>query len=233
MEALSPDTPFQTQQFLDAFHYAQRGMGKRMQMGIFMFLHHDPKWYNSIKIAHTFADKYVDKALQFRSAWLRDQKKNGSQEDDKERYVLLQEIAKETDNPLELRSQILHVFLAGHDSTATTISNAIFHLCRHQDKWHKFRAEVLAIGDAPLTFELLKSMHYLQSVIKESKHSFLSLKLSSSINDMLRIKVLVLISRVILRPTVLRQQFLPHSSLTCPSAPPLPCRPYRQPLRLP
>ena len=146
-------------------------MGKRLQLGKLMFLYIDPGWYRSIKIAHAFADKYVKKALDFRSAWLKDMEKDSFKKNSGERYVLLQELAKETDNPVELRSQIIHVFLAGHDSTATTVGNAIFYLCRHQETWHKLRAEVLAVGNSKLTFELLKTMQYLQYIIKESKET--------------------------------------------------------------
>ncbi|MCJ1232753.1 hypothetical protein MMC14_000707 [Varicellaria rhodocarpa] len=162
MNTLSLATLFQTQRFLDAFHYAQRGIGTRMQMGMFKFLYRDRKWDESIKITHAFADRYVDKALEYR------QDHFAKNEDINKRYVLLQEIVKKTDDRIELRSQIIHVFLAGHDSTAITIGNAIFHLCRHQYMWEKLRAEVLATEGAPLTFGALKNMRYLQYIVKET-----------------------------------------------------------------
>ena len=175
MNALSPETPYTSVRFLEAFHYAQRGMGVRIMMGRFRFLHRDRKWRESIQIAHSFADKYVDQALEYRKVYLEQKRRAGSNEGDvvagdpQERYVLLKEMAKETDNRVELRNQILHVFLAGHDSTAITIGNAIFQLSRDQDRWEKLRGEALSIGDTPLTFEILKDMHYLQYIIKESK----------------------------------------------------------------
>ncbi|MGI4815896.1 MAG: cytochrome P450, partial [Janthinobacterium lividum] len=131
MGTLSPETPFATTQFLTAFHYAQRGMGIRIQMGRFRELHRDQKWRDAIKTAHAFADKYVDKALEFRKSYLQQQSSKHSVEtenklnsDTTKRYILLHELAKETDDRIELRSQIIQVFLAGHDSTAITISNA-------------------------------------------------------------------------------------------------------------
>ena len=175
MNTLSPETPFASTEFLQAFHYAQRGMGLRIRMGKLLFLHRDKKWRESIKIAHAFADKYVEKALAYRKAYLmrleKSQKESSSTDVDvaKQRYILLQEIAKETDDPIELRNQIMHVFLAGHDSTATTIGNAIFHLSRHQEKWDKLREDVLSRGEAKPTFETLKDMHYLQHIIRESR----------------------------------------------------------------
>lgn len=78
-------------------------------------------------------------------------------------------MAKQTDNRDDLRQQILHVFLAGHDSSAVTTGNAIFHLSRNPEVWKKLRSEILSEGEKPLTFESLKTLHYLQYIIKESR----------------------------------------------------------------
>jgi len=181
MNTLSPNTSFQSEEFLNAFHYAQRGMGIRVQLRSLRFLYQDNKWRESIAIAHAFADQYVDKAIEFRKSFMakRELKTESGElmdtcdEDETfgRRYILLHEMAKETDNREELRNQIIHVFLAGHDATAITIGNAIFHLCRSVRQWEKIRMEVLAAGDAQLSFESLKNMHYLQYVIKESPYS--------------------------------------------------------------
>lgn len=61
------------------------------------------------------------------------------------------------------------VFLAGHESSAIEIGNALFQLCRHPDKWAKLREEILALGGAPLTVETIKGCKYLVNVVKESK----------------------------------------------------------------
>ena len=173
---LSPETPFATEQFLEAFHYAQRGMSLRIRLDRFRFLHRDRKWQESIDIAHAFADKYVDKALEYWRAYLARLEKEGSkaleaEEQPQRRYILLQEIAKETDDRVALRNQIMHVFLAGHESTSIAVGNAIFHLCRHPEKWKKLREETAAVGNRPLTFEILKDMHYLQYIVKEGRQS--------------------------------------------------------------
>ena len=151
-------------------------MGQRIQLGRLMFLHRSRKWRDAIATAHAFADRYVDKALKYRSQWLLSKGEGRielypSEEDagSGARHVLLEEMVKEDDDRVELRSQILHIFLAGHDSTAITVSNAIFHLCRNQDQWIKLRSAVLAVGDVPLTFELLKDIHHLQYIVKEGE----------------------------------------------------------------
>lgn len=141
-----------------------------------MFLYRDKKWYEAIEVAHEFADAYVNQALEFRQRYLQQIEKGTLSDGDNEvggneggRHVLLHEMAKQTDNREELRHQILHIFMAGHDTTAVTISNAVFHLSRHPEIWKKLRVEILAAGDEELTFESLKQRHYLQYVVKESK----------------------------------------------------------------
>ncbi|TGO52683.1 hypothetical protein BOTNAR_0317g00080 [Botryotinia narcissicola] len=67
MDMLSPEQPVRTQEFLDAFHYGQFGTGRRLQLGKLAFLYRDKKYYDSIKVAHAFADFYVDKAIEYRA----------------------------------------------------------------------------------------------------------------------------------------------------------------------
>ncbi|KAF7870088.1 uncharacterized protein EAF02_009278 [Botrytis sinoallii] len=179
MNTLSPETTFQTEECLAAFDYAIRGMGIRFQLGSLRSLYWDKKWYKSIKITHSFADQYINKAMEFRRSYLDAREERGkeevedsdSEEDDdngNHRHVLLHEMAKQTGSRDDLRNQILHVFLAGHESSAITIGNAIFHLCRNPEMWKKLRSEILSEGDKPFTFESLKNLHYLQYIIKET-----------------------------------------------------------------
>ncbi|CAG8958276.1 hypothetical protein HYFRA_00000631 [Hymenoscyphus fraxineus] len=167
-------TPTASQEFLDAFHYAQQGTGRRLQLGKLAFLYRDRKWRESVKVAHAFADRYVDKAIEYRRSRLAaqdakvgDMDEAGDDEPGK-RYVLLHEMAMQTDNRENLRNQIMHVFLAGHESSAISIGNALFQLARHPLKWERLREEVLAGGEEPLTVDRLKGMDYLQGVVKET-----------------------------------------------------------------
>lgn len=142
-----------------------------MQLGRLDFLHRDKKFEEAIKIVNKFADYYVAKAISYRKHHENLRRDGGDKREGKERYVLLREMALETDNGEVLRNQIIHVFLAGHESSAITIGNAIFELSRNPTIWKKVRAEVLAQGDDRPTIETLKNMTYLQHVIKESKSS--------------------------------------------------------------
>ena len=112
MNILDVKEPERSYEFLNAFHYAQQGTGKRLQLGKLAFLYRDKKYYESIKIAHEFIDRYVDKAVKYRESHstLLDATPSNSLEQvaSGNKIVLLNEMAMETSNREELRNQILH-----------------------------------------------------------------------------------------------------------------------------
>jgi cytochrome P450 len=173
MGTLNDSTPWKGQEFLDAFHYAMKGTGIRFQLRGLRFLYRDRKWNESLKTVHAFVDSYVEKALAHPDSQPTpqesdlDEKAEGAK---RERYILLDKMAKQTKDRVELRYQALHVFMAGHDSSSITVANALFYLCRHPAVYQKLRTEMLSAGDEALTFESLKSLRYLQHIVKESKH---------------------------------------------------------------
>ncbi|THV51506.1 hypothetical protein BGAL_0108g00020 [Botrytis galanthina] len=75
-------------------------------------------------------------------------------------YVYLDELVKKTKDKTELLNQMLNLFLPARDSTSSATGFIFFHLARHPDVWMKLREEVVSVG-APITFDLLKSMKYL------------------------------------------------------------------------
>ncbi|KAG5954154.1 hypothetical protein E4U58_000165 [Claviceps cyperi] len=68
------------------------------------------------------------------------------------------------------RDQVVAVLLAGRDTTAGTLSWAIYELARHPECLAEMRREILGIvGPAkPPTYEHLKNMSYLKAVINET-----------------------------------------------------------------
>lgn len=144
----------------------QLGLSKRALLGKFWWVLPDnPGWIDSVKTVHKYVDFFVDRALERQ----RIQSTETSEvKSEPERYVLLQEMAKQTQDRLDLRSQIIAVFTPGKDTAATLVSHVFYMLARRPDVWRKLRAEVLALGSAALTFEVLKSMKYLQAVLNES-----------------------------------------------------------------
>ena len=158
MGALS-DAAFSTK-FTDAFAYAQKGTAIRSMLKPFKFLHRDKKWWEACKLITDYADQHVKKALQR----LRERK-----ESDTGPLRLVDEMARDTQDKLTLRSHIISAFSPAHDGAAITLSNAMFHIARHPDVWEELRREIEATKDEPLSYALLNSYKYLSQVLKESK----------------------------------------------------------------
>jgi cytochrome P450 monooxygenase len=65
---------------------------------------------------------------------------------------------------------MLLLFVPNNDTTSIFISNVFWNLARFPEVYAKVREEVLSIGeDAPLTYEALRSMKYLDAVLNESE----------------------------------------------------------------
>ncbi|CAG9997249.1 hypothetical protein V2G26_018436 [Clonostachys chloroleuca] len=153
-----------------ALDYAQQGTILRLRLGNLMFAHRDQKFRDSCKTVHSYAQKFVDQALEFRrknahlpvEKWEHPRNPNGIQT-----YIFLQELAKETDDPILLRDQVVNMILAARDTTAGLLSFTVFMLARFPEVWKKTRADVLENYCEPLTYDALNSMTYLRYVIQE------------------------------------------------------------------
>ena len=156
--SLAPTMAADAKAFLAAYNHGQAGVGKRMQLPQWNFLTRDKRFWRSCAVAREFVDKYVEKALSV----------GGDVEKKADRLVLAQELAKQSRNRDNIRNQLLNVFLPAHDATSVALTNVFFNLARNPGVYAKLRQEILALNDAGLTFERLKSLKYLQNVMNET-----------------------------------------------------------------
>jgi hypothetical protein len=105
--------------------------------------------------------------------------KGGEEEHDEEepepgkKYVFLEELAKETRHPIELRDEILNMLVAGRDTTASLLSTALFTLARRRDVWARVRAEVLeTFGDGIPEYEVLRNLKQMRNLFNECEAPF-------------------------------------------------------------
>ena len=68
----------------------------------------------------------------------------------------------------EIRDELVAFMLAGHDTTATTLTYALWALGHHPDMQDKVRAEVIGIGDRELTPEDVPALRYTVQVLHEA-----------------------------------------------------------------
>lgn len=161
VKSLRAEPNIAAKDFLAAYNYGQSGISKRMQLPKWNFLTRDKRFWASCKISQDFVDGYVAKAFA----------QTGSASNEKTgRYILAHELARETDDRIDIRNQLLNIFLPAHDASAASLTNLFFNLARHPHVWAKLRQEALTLAPATeeLTFERLKSLKYLQQVISEN-----------------------------------------------------------------
>ncbi|KAI4212402.1 MAG: hypothetical protein LQ351_004834 [Letrouitia transgressa] len=120
-------------------------------------------------MVHAFVDVHVQRVLNKTVPKCETKSLDSSHSTNQpDRYILIDEMAKEVRDPIELRSQLLNVFLPARDTTSIAVGNTLFHLARNPGVWTNLRQTALALGSRPLTFELLKSLVLFKHVLFES-----------------------------------------------------------------
>jgi cytochrome P450 len=122
------------------------------------------KYYDGIKVIERFINPYIESTLQLPIEELEKLSKS-----DKE-FTFLHNIAIFSRDPQVIRDQIFAVLIAGRDTTAATLSWALYELANYPKIWQKLRKQVLEqIGTtrAP-TYEDLKNLTYLTHTINET-----------------------------------------------------------------
>ena len=144
------------QSFWNNYSYAQRAVGRRLQLPKCNVFTRDTKFWDSCALARGFVEQYVETTFPHHLG------------KEPERAVLAYGLSKITENRDEIRNQLLNVFLPAHDAIAVALTNVFFNLARHPVVWSELRKEVLDLGDEQLTYERLKRFTLLQYVIKET-----------------------------------------------------------------
>jgi cytochrome P450 len=153
------------EKFSTAFDFAQHQMPGRNRMGGLVRFIPDKAFHDACKVVQDWGDRYVAKAL----VNLEKEK----DDDVKERYTFMAEMAKQTPDPIQLRNEVLNILLAGRDTTAGLLSNVFHALARHPRVWEKLKAEIDTLEGRIPDYECLRNMHYLKWVLNECKFSVL------------------------------------------------------------
>lgn len=72
----------------------------------------------------------------------------------------------------QVRDEIVTLFVAGHETTATALAWSLYLLARHPEACAKARAEALALGGRAATFEDLPRLSYCLKVFKEAMRMY-------------------------------------------------------------
>lgn len=163
LNTLAPGTSAQfSSGFAETFTRAQATVAEGARtMGMTRWLS-QTQFKKDAAFIHNFVDRYIERRLTLKAS-------ENMEKDRENRYVFLNELTKETQDPLRIRAELLNVLLAGRDTTASLLSNAWFVLAKRPDIWANLRAEVDQLGSEIPTFEKIKEMKYLRAFLKECK----------------------------------------------------------------
>ncbi|KAL2861950.1 cytochrome P450 [Aspergillus pseudodeflectus] len=151
--------------FAKNFSTSQEGLAIRSRLGPLMIFHRDRAFSKATVEARRFVDQFVQKALDYRAAYVDGKDTAKAQE---QRYIFIYELSKQTADRTVLTDQLLNILLAGRDTTAGILSITFFILARRPEIWNRLRDEVLKVQGERPSFEDLKSMTYLSWVLNES-----------------------------------------------------------------
>lgn len=122
---------------------------------------HSPQLTRHCKEVHRFVDELVAGRLS----------RPNKPTTQSHRFFLLDELAKSTQNPLELRNETLQLLNAGRDTTGALLGWVFYFLSRNERVFNKLREIILQefgqdrTGD--ISFQKLKSCQYLHHCIQE------------------------------------------------------------------
>jgi cytochrome P450 len=155
----------QTHTFEKAFDYASYISAIRLRLADLEWVWKPAKFRTACAVVKKYAAHFVQLALE-------DMKNNGEEAASKKHAFIL-DLYKELQDPVLVRDQLVHVLIAGRDTTACLMSWAFFLLVRHPEALTRIRDEIQTItkGSTELTRAHINKMKYLKCVINECKRN--------------------------------------------------------------
>ncbi|QPG99328.1 hypothetical protein C2857_001495 [Epichloe festucae Fl1] len=152
------------QEFAEAFNSVQRFHNISSRANNLRHLIPRFQYRSDLRVINDFVGRFIDMTLRMTPEELESKSKTDKG------YTFLHQLALFTRDPKIIRDQIVAVLLAGRDTTAGTLSWAVYELARHPECLAKLRREILDIvgPTRPPTYEHLKNMPYLKAIINET-----------------------------------------------------------------
>jgi cytochrome P450 len=167
LAALHPQRKDGTMALYHGFNGAyERGLGTVSIRNFLEELHwlYNPRHYkDDCKAVHAYVDHFVQQGLQ----------RAVSGDTKVRKYCFLDELVKESQDPVDLRDNLLNILLAGRDTTSSTLGWTFYLLSTNVDMFHRLRRVILeefGSYELPknLEFASIKSCTLLMHVLNES-----------------------------------------------------------------
>ncbi|PFH56668.1 hypothetical protein XA68_16176 [Ophiocordyceps unilateralis] len=151
-----------------AIHKTQSGISLGARLGPFYSWAHTADFKRAVNTVNEVIDGWILAAIEQRKA-------AEKEEAEQDKFGLLQALTKQTQDPLELRNQLLSLLTAGHDTTASTLAWFFVLMAdgRNEVIFHRLRSAIIHdFGEyadrKEVTFGSIKSCQYLQWCINET-----------------------------------------------------------------
>ncbi|KAF2708526.1 cytochrome P450 52A1 [Pleomassaria siparia CBS 279.74] len=164
--SLDPKAEDNCEEFVEAFEYCQNpAKDNESWFRILTLFLPDRHFNRCVRILQKFVDDIIESEMSSRAT---------KSESTPQRYVLLDELLSQTDDPRRVRSELLNILLAGRDTTASLLTNIFWELPHHPEIMERLRSEMAEhmTGPEPPTYEQLKDMKYLKAIITESQRMY-------------------------------------------------------------
>ncbi|KAK7998780.1 n-alkane-inducible cytochrome P450 [Apiospora marii] len=143
------------------FDYATFGCGIRVRLADAAFLYNPSKFRKACKAVHVWATFFAKKAIKHYEDFGEDAAS--------EKYAFIVDLWKEIRDFELVRDQLLHVLVAGRDSTASLLSWTFFHLVRNRDILERLQDEVASVPiDTEVSREQIQRLPFLRCCLNET-----------------------------------------------------------------
>ncbi|KAL8826825.1 MAG: hypothetical protein Q9191_003562 [Dirinaria sp. TL-2023a] len=145
--------------FGKSFDYASLISALRLRLADLCWVYKPKKYVQACDVVHEYANYFVQEALR--------SKNHNSEGSLSESHALILDLYDELKDPLLVRDQLMHVLIAGRDTTACLMSWTLYLLVRHPMVLDKLRQEIQdVLQDADqISRSHIQQMTYLRSRI--------------------------------------------------------------------
>ncbi|KAH7926999.1 cytochrome P450 [Leucogyrophana mollusca] len=182
-DALDEDSTPQT--FARAFSEAQHGIARRNMVGqtwplAEIFADRTAK---PMELVNAFLDPIIQDAIEKHKRSENLEVKDESADDE----ALLDHLVRLTTDGVVLKDEVLNILLAGRDTTASTLTSAIYLLALHPEALGRLREEIITkVGPTRRpTYDDIREMKFLRAVLNETLRLFpaVPFNVRESVND--------------------------------------------------
>ena len=147
--------------FARAFDYASVISGMRIRLAQHYWLYHPSRYGHSNRLVKRYTTEFVHQALG---------SSDGKQSSEDNKYAFIKDLYEEYKDPAQVRDQLIHVLIAGRDTTAALLSWTFFLLVRHPHVLNRLREEVREILGESGTLDRghIQKMSWLRCIINET-----------------------------------------------------------------